>query len=80
MHKAPGAGTGGFSFLTICRSYRGGAEGIRTPDLRRAKAALSQLSYGPAEYTGEFTLRRCVLQRMGPGRYNTLRGLTPNER
>jgi hypothetical protein len=27
---------------------RGGAEGIRTPDLRRAKAALSQLSYGPA--------------------------------
>ena len=26
----------------------GGAEGIRTPDLRRAKAALSQLSYGPA--------------------------------
>src|SRR5579864_7334700 len=26
---------------------RGGAEGIRTPDLRLAKAALSQLSYGP---------------------------------
>jgi hypothetical protein len=25
-----------------------GAEGIRTPDLRRAKAALSQLSYGPS--------------------------------
>jgi hypothetical protein len=25
----------------------GGAEGSRTPDLRRAKAALSQLSYGP---------------------------------
>jgi hypothetical protein len=25
----------------------GGAEEIRTPDLRRAKAALSQLSYGP---------------------------------
>ncbi len=25
----------------------GGAVGIRTPDLRRAKAALSQLSYGP---------------------------------
>jgi hypothetical protein len=24
-----------------------GAEEIRTPDLRRAKAALSQLSYGP---------------------------------
>jgi hypothetical protein len=29
-----------------CRQF-GGAEGIRTPDLRRAKAALSQLSYGP---------------------------------
>ncbi len=27
---------------------RGGAEEIRTPDLRRAKAALSRLSYGPA--------------------------------
>ena len=26
----------------------GGAEGIRTPDLRSAIAALSQLSYGPA--------------------------------
>jgi hypothetical protein len=26
----------------------GGAAGTRTPDLRRAKAALSQLSYGPA--------------------------------
>jgi hypothetical protein len=27
--------------------YTGGAEGIRTPDLRRAKAALSRLSYSP---------------------------------
>ena len=27
--------------------YSGGAEGIRTPDLRRAKAALSRLSYSP---------------------------------
>ena len=26
----------------------GGAAGIRTPDLRRARAALSRLSYGPA--------------------------------
>ena len=26
----------------------GGAEGIRTPDLLRAREALSQLSYGPA--------------------------------
>jgi hypothetical protein len=29
------------------RFLRSGAEGIRTPDLRRAKAALSRLSYGP---------------------------------
>ena len=29
------------------RARGGGAEEIRTPDLRRAKAALSQLSYGP---------------------------------
>ena len=28
----------------------GGAAGSRTPDLRRAKAALSQLSYGPARH------------------------------
>jgi hypothetical protein len=31
----------------LCPFCGGGAEGIRTPDLRRAKAALSQLSYGP---------------------------------
>jgi hypothetical protein len=31
----------------LCAFCGGGAEGIRTPDLRRAKAALSQLSYGP---------------------------------
>jgi hypothetical protein len=29
------------------RAGRGGAEGTRTPDIRLAKAALSQLSYGP---------------------------------
>ena len=29
------------------RGANGGAEGARTPDLRRARAALSQLSYGP---------------------------------
>ena len=28
--------------------FPGGDEGIRTPDLRRAKAALFQLSYVPA--------------------------------
>jgi hypothetical protein len=41
------------AFLKTLRStcktayFWSGAEGIRTPDLRRAKAALSQLSYGP---------------------------------
>ena len=35
------------SAAQVLFSLRGGAEGIRTPDLRRAKAALSQLSYGP---------------------------------
>ena len=37
-------------FFQLCAVLRGwgGAEGIRTPDLRRAKAALSRLSYGPA--------------------------------
>ena len=32
--------------LSMCPNH-GGAAGIRTPDLRLAKAALSQLSYGP---------------------------------
>ena len=32
----------------------GGAEEIRTPDLRRAKAALSQLSYGPSGVSDEY--------------------------
>ncbi len=31
----------------------GGAEGDRTPDLRIANAALSQLSYGPGTSTGK---------------------------
>src|SRR5215204_2246038 len=42
-----GTKCGGLCFLPVCRKYSSGAEGIRTPDLRRAKAALSQLSYGP---------------------------------
>ncbi len=33
--------------LSMCLAHPGGAAGSRTPDLRRAKAALSQLSYGP---------------------------------
>ena len=32
---------------TCCQARWSGAGGSRTPDLRRAKAALSQLSYGP---------------------------------
>jgi hypothetical protein len=35
----------------VRRAKIGGAEGIRTPDLRSAIAALSQLSYGPAAGT-----------------------------
>ena len=35
------------SSLSDVRRRLGGAEGIRTPDLRSAIAALSQLSYGP---------------------------------
>ena len=35
--------------------FRSGAEGTRTPGLRRAKAALSQLSYGPRN--GKMSLR-----------------------
>ena len=35
------------TLLSECRGPAGGAEGIRTPDIRLAKAALSQLSYGP---------------------------------
>ena len=33
-----------------CKGLTGGAEGIRTPDLRSAIAALSQLSYGPVAH------------------------------
>src|SRR5215210_668695 len=39
-----------------------GAEGIRTPDLRRAKAALSQLSYGPLRSKAECMPRVAILQ------------------
>jgi hypothetical protein len=35
------------SILPANCGFLSGAEGIRTPDLRRAKAALSRLSYGP---------------------------------
>ncbi len=35
------------AFHLQIHTFLSGAEGIRTPDLRRAKAALSRLSYGP---------------------------------
>ncbi len=34
-------------YIQIVRLVKDGAEGIRTPDLRLAKAAFSQLNYGP---------------------------------
>src|SRR5215212_6530426 len=43
-------------FACKSASFWSGAEGIRTPDLRRAKAALSRLSYGPERvWRVEFT-------------------------
>jgi hypothetical protein len=36
-------------------SVFGGGGGIRTPDLYSAIVALSQLSYAPAEQSGEYT-------------------------
>ncbi len=39
-------------FFACQGSATRGAAGIRTPDLRRAKAALSRLSYGPAVRVG----------------------------
>jgi hypothetical protein len=40
-----------------------GAEEIRTPDLRRAKAALSQLSYGPKK---AFSHQETALSNFAP--------------
>ena len=39
------------TLLELCGLKDGGAEGIRTPDLRIANATLSQLSYGPSDGT-----------------------------
>ena len=57
IHTGPGPG------IAPRRSGppRGGAAGIRTPDLRRARAALSRLSYGPP------VLSRPALQTSLPG-------------
>jgi hypothetical protein len=39
-------------YFSVYLVFPGGDEGIRTPDLRRAKAALFQLSYVPATGVG----------------------------
>jgi hypothetical protein len=49
LHEAFGRRDEDCRFLAVCRNFASGAEGIRTPDLRRAKAALSRLSYGPVQ-------------------------------
>ena len=43
----------------------GGAEGIRTPDLRIANATLSQLSYGPAGTRLPAAAARIMRSRVG---------------
>ena len=50
----------------------GGAEEDRTPDLLRARQALSQLSYGPvfADQDTHLAIRPCALARLvGLGRF-----------
>ena len=46
-----------FFSLSLAFHLSGGDEGIRTPGLRRAKAALSQLSYIPVPLSGPFRAR-----------------------
>ena len=49
------------------RSCQGGAEGIRTPDLRLAKAAFSQLNYGPsATHEPSAFIRQSCADPSGP--------------
>src|SRR5215213_5567793 len=58
LSRSPGSHTILLLLCKTCKIYIfvSGAEGIRTPDLRRAKAALSQLSYGPRRaWMVEFT-------------------------
>jgi hypothetical protein len=50
LFHSPDAGLPGCALRSAGRS---GAAGIRTPDLRRAKAALSQLSYDPPAGPGD---------------------------
>jgi hypothetical protein len=56
LHGAPGVTTRILNFFVVCRKFSSGADGIRTHALRRAKAALSRLSYGPKlVWRNEFT-------------------------
>jgi hypothetical protein len=56
LHGALCVTTRSFNFFVVCRKFNSGADGIRTHALRRAKAALSRLSYGPDLASwGEFT-------------------------
>ncbi len=59
---------GAFGCRCRCRCL-GGAEGTRTPDLRRAKAALSQLSYGPAPQLRVSTGWASLESNQGPQSY-----------
>ena len=44
--------TSPFSQTWVIIRINGGAKGDRTPDLLRARQALSQLSYGPIKWSG----------------------------
>ena len=46
-----------------------GAAGIRTPDLRRARAALSQLSYDPAQVPAATHMWARLDSNQGPRSY-----------
>ena len=50
-HSGSNEPTNSIPLSLPAQAFVGGAEEIRTPDLRRAKAALSQLSYGPLMFT-----------------------------
>jgi hypothetical protein len=54
-------------YIQIVRLVKDGAEGIRTPDLRLAKAAFSQLNYGPSATEHFYQAHsRCRTDPSGP--------------
>jgi hypothetical protein len=63
-YSAPSHELGATCSPLMTRHPPGGAAGTRTPDLRRAKAALSQLSYGPVR---SLTLLAARYQRAAGG-------------